>query len=117
MDILRSLKERCDPKNAALIVVDVQNDFVSPDGSAAKRGEDVNAAMAIMPPLLGVIDQARRVGLTIVYIRTTHSEWTDTPSWIYRTSQKGGLSTCREGSWGAELYDGIAPLPTQPMVR
>ena len=41
MDILRSLKERCDPKNAALIVVDVQNDFVSPQGSAAKRGEDV----------------------------------------------------------------------------
>ena len=57
MDILRSLKERCDPKNAALIVVDVQNDFVSPDGSAAKRGEDVSAAMAIMPPLLSVIDR------------------------------------------------------------
>ena len=103
-------------KKAALIIVDVQNDFVSPNGSAAKRGEDVSAAMAIMPPLLSVIDHARRVGLTIVYIRTTHSEWTDTPSWIYRTSQKGGLSTCREGSWGAELYDGIAPLPTERVV-
>ena len=49
VDILRSLKERCDPKNAALIVVDVQNDFVSPEGSAAKRGEDVSAAMAMVP--------------------------------------------------------------------
>ena len=48
MDILRSLKERCDPKYAALIVVDVQNDFVSPQGSAAKRGEDVSAAMAMV---------------------------------------------------------------------
>ena len=38
MDVLRTLKERCDPKNGALIVVDVQNDFVSPDGSAGKRG-------------------------------------------------------------------------------
>ena len=66
MDILRSLKERCDPKYAALIVVDVQNDFVSPQGSAAKRGEDVSAAMAMVPNLRRLIDEARRVGLTIV---------------------------------------------------
>jgi len=116
VDVLKSLKERADPKNAALIVVDVQNDFVSPEGSAGKRGEDVSAAMAIMSPLLRLIEEGRRVGLTIVYIRTTHSEWTDTPSWIYRTSQKGGLSTCREGTWGAEFYDGIAPLPTERVV-
>ena len=88
MDVLRTLKERCDPTKAALIVVDVQNDFVSPDGSAAKRGEDVSAAMAMVPNLRKLIDEARRIGLTVVYIRTTHGEWTDTPSWIYRTSQK-----------------------------
>ena len=39
MDVLRSLKERCDPHVAALVVVDVQNDFVSPEGSRkARRG-------------------------------------------------------------------------------
>ena len=116
MDVLRTLKERCDPKYAALVVVDVQNDFVSPEGSAGKRGEDVSAAMTMMPNLLGLIDRARQVGLTIVYIRTTHSEWTDTPSWIYRTTQKGGLSTCREGTWGAELYEGIQPLASERVV-
>jgi len=116
MDVLRTLKERCDPSKAALIVVDVQNDFVSRDGSAAKRGEDVGAAMAMVPNLLRLIEEGRRVGLIIVYIRTTHSEWTDTPSWIYRTSQKGGLSTCREGTWGAEFYEGISPSPTERVV-
>jgi ureidoacrylate peracid hydrolase len=116
MEILRSLKERCDPRLAALLVVDVQNDFVSPDGSAGKRGEDVSAALAIMPNLLGLIEAGRRVGLTIVYIRTTHSEWTDTPSWIYRSTQRSGLNTCREGSWGAEFYDGIAPQPSERVV-
>jgi ureidoacrylate peracid hydrolase len=116
MEILKTLKERCDPRYAALIVVDVQNDFVSPEGSAGKRGEDVGAAMAMIPNLTGLIDQARRVGLTIIYIRTTHSDWTDTASWVYRTSQKSGLSTCREGSWGAEFYDGIVPLPTERVV-
>jgi len=116
MDVLRTLKERCHPSKAALIVVDVQNDFVSRDGSAAKRGEDVGAAMAMVPNLLRLIEEGRRVGLIIVYIRTTHSEWTDTPSWVYRTSQKGGLSTCREGTWGAEFYEGISPLPIERVV-
>jgi ureidoacrylate peracid hydrolase len=116
MEILKTLKDRCDPRYAALIVVDVQNDFVSPEGSAGKRGDDVGAAMAMIPNLTRLIDQARKVGLTIVYIRTTHSDWTDTPSWIYRTSQKSGLSTCREGTWGAEFYDGIAPLPSERVV-
>jgi ureidoacrylate peracid hydrolase len=116
MEILRTLKERCDPRLAALLIVDVQNDFVSPQGSAGKRGEDVSAALAMMPNLLGLIEAGRRVGLTIVYIRTTHSEWTDTPSWIYRSSQKSGLSTCREGTWGAEFYEGIAPRPNERVV-
>ena len=116
MEILKTLKDRCDPRYAALIVVDVQNDFVSPRGSAGKRGEDVGAAMAMIPNLTRLIDEGRKVGLTIVYIRTTHSEWTDTASWIYRTSQKSGLNTCREGTWGAEFYDGIAPLPSERVV-
>jgi ureidoacrylate peracid hydrolase len=116
MEILKTLKDRCDPRYAALIVVDVQNDFVSPEGSAGKRGDDVGAAIAMIPNLTRLIDQARRVGLTVVYIRTTHSDWTDTASWIYRTSQKSGLSTCREGTWGAEFYDGIAPLPSERVV-
>ena len=116
MEILKTLKDRCDPRYAALIVVDVQNDFVSPQGSAGKRGDDVGAAMAMIPNLTRLIDEGRKVGLTIVYIRTTHSEWTDTASWIYRTSQKSGLNTCRERTWGAEFYDGIAPLPSERVV-
>ncbi len=116
MEILRSLKERCDPRLAALLVVDVQNDFVSLQGSAGKRGEDVSAAIAMVPNLIRLIDAGRSVGLTIVYIKTTHSEWTDTPSWVYRSSQKSGLSTCREGTWGAESYEGISPRSNERVV-
>jgi len=116
MEILKTLKERCDPRYAALIVVDVQNDFVSLQGSAGKRGDDVGAAVAMVPNLMRLLEEGRRVGLTIIYIKTIHSEWTDTPSWIYRTSQKSGLNTCREGTWGAELYEGISPLPNERVV-
>jgi ureidoacrylate peracid hydrolase len=116
MLVLKSAQERRDPRWAALLVVDVQNDFVSSKGSAAKRGEDVSAAQAVAPKLIRLIEEARRVGLTVIYIKTTHSEWTDTPSWIYRKSQQSALNTCREETWGAEFYEGIAPLPTERVV-
>ncbi len=116
MLILRSLKERCDPQWACLLVVDVQNDFVSPRGSCAQRGDDVGAAQAMIPRLIRLIEEARRVSLPVIYVRTTHSEWTDTPSWTYRKSQEKALNTCREGSWGAEFYNGISPLPQERVV-
>lgn len=114
--ILRSLQERSDPRWTALLIVDVQNDFVSPKGSAAQRGDDVSAAQAMVPSLVRLIDEARRVSLPVIYIKTTHGEWTDSPSWIYRKSQQGALNTCREGSWGAEFYQGISPLPGERVV-
>jgi ureidoacrylate peracid hydrolase len=116
MMVLKTPTERWDPRWSALLVVDVQNDFASPKGSAAQRGDDVSASVAMVPRLTRLIDEARRVGLTVVYIRTTHSEWTDTPSWLYRKSQQKTLNTCREGTWGAEFYDGIAPLPSERIV-
>lgn len=116
MLVLRSLKERCDPRWAALLVVDVQNDFCSSEGWAAQRGEDVSAAQAMVPRLLRLIEEARRVSLPIIYVKTTHSEWTDTPAWRFRKSQEAALNTCREGSWGAEFYGGIAPAPDERVV-
>jgi ureidoacrylate peracid hydrolase len=116
MLVLKTATERWEPRCAALLVVDVQNDFASPKGSAAQRGDDVSASVAMVPRLTRLIDEARRVGLTVVYIRTTHSEWTDTPSWLYRKSQHKTLNTCREGTWGAEFYDGISPLPSERIV-
>ena len=116
MKILRSLQERCSPEVACLIVVDVQNDFCSPKGAAAQRGQDVTVAIEMVPKLVRLIEEARRVLLPIVYVRTTHSEWTDTPSWLYRKPEGKDLKTCREGSWGAEFYAGIAPLPQERIV-
>ncbi|HWP56647.1 MAG TPA: isochorismatase family cysteine hydrolase [Candidatus Acidoferrales bacterium] len=116
MQILRSLKERCDPAVACLLVVDVQNDFVSSEGSCARRGEDVRAAQAMVPRLARLIEEARAVSLPIVFIKTEHSEWTDAPSWVYRKSQQKQLNTCRQGSWGAEFYGPIAPRANERVV-
>lgn len=114
--VLKTPKERWDPRWSCLLVVDVQNDFVSQKGSCAQRGDNVNAAEAMVPKLVCFIEEARRVSLPIVYVKSIHSEWTDAPSWVYRKSQEKTLNTCREGSWGAEFYDGISPLPEERVV-
>jgi ureidoacrylate peracid hydrolase len=116
MMVLKSPQDRWDPRWTALLVVDVQNDFVSPEGSAKQRGEDVTASIAMVPRLIRLIEEARRISLPVVYVKTTHGEWTDTPSWIYRKSQEKVLNTCREGTWGAEFYEGISPLPDERVV-
>jgi ureidoacrylate peracid hydrolase len=116
MLILKTAEERWDPRWACLLVVDVQNDFCSPKGSCGKRGENVKAAQEMVPRLVRLIEEARRVALPIVYIQTTHSEWTDTPSQVYRKAQQKTMNTCREGSWGAEFYERIVPLPQERIV-
>ncbi|HKE32300.1 MAG TPA: isochorismatase family cysteine hydrolase [Candidatus Angelobacter sp.] len=115
MQILRDAKERCDPKVAALLIVDVQNDFCSSEGASARRGQDVSAAQGMVLRLQHLLEEARAVSLPIIFIKTEHSEWTDTPPWIYRKSQQKQLNTCRQGTWGADFY-GVAPLPGERVV-
>lgn len=116
MSILRTLEERCDPSLAALIIVDVQNDFASPKGATANRGADVSSSVAMVPNLIRLINEGRNIGLPIIYVQTIHSEWTDTPSWLYRKPSGADTDTCREGTWGAEFYDGISPRPDEKLV-
>jgi len=113
---------RYDPAHTALIVVDVQNDFCSPQGSLATlTGADVTAAVDMTPRLVALIDAARAVKLPVIFIQTIHDETNDTPQWLNRHigepdgSKRGGI-TCRTGSWGAEFYE-VAPLPGEIVVN
>ncbi|WP_173923477.1 cysteine hydrolase family protein [Agromyces sp. Marseille-P2726] len=103
---------RYDPAHAALVVVDVQNDFCHPEGSVATMGSDVSAAVEMVPRLRSLIDQAHSVGVPVVFVQTLHDDTNDTAMWLGRvTAEPGGVQTgriCRTGSWGAEFY-GVTP--------
>jgi ureidoacrylate peracid hydrolase len=110
---------RYDPAHTALIVVDVQNDFCSPDGSLAGVGNDVSAAVEMVPRLQGLIENARAVGMPVVFIQTIHDETNDSPQWLGRVDAGPGTErpgiTCRTGSWGGEFYE-VAPQPGDHVV-
>jgi len=91
----------------ALVVVDVQNDFCHADGVFGQSGHDLSAVHAMVPRLSAGIQAWRSAGQPVVYVRTAHSDDTDSPAWLHR-SEAGSPKTCRVGSWGAE-YFGIEP--------
>ncbi|MBI3092018.1 MAG: cysteine hydrolase [Candidatus Tectomicrobia bacterium] len=98
------LKERVDPKQAALIVVDVQNDFVHPEGAIGKRALDTTMSMNMIPRLQKLIDGAHAAGVPVIFIRTEHGKWTNSKSWVIRKGNVAGPPICQVGTWGCEYY-------------
>src|SRR5437667_11787817 len=102
-----TLEELVDVKKAALLVVDMQNDFCHVDGALARRRQDVSMIQAMAPRLRALLERARSAGLPIVHIRTHHSPWTNSRAWTRR--KLGDMVRCFPGSWGADWYEGFEP--------
>lgn len=100
----------------ALLVIDVQNDFVHDDGVGASIGYRVSDAQAAMPRVHDAITVARRHSLPVVFVRTEHHLWTDDQAW---TKRVGGWASrrrmCEPAGWGAEFFE-IEPLENDPVV-
>lgn len=88
----------------ALIVVDMQNDFVDPAGSLS-----VAAAAATIPAIGRLRDLAYAHGLPVVYTQDWHGE--DDPEFAIWGRHAVG------GTWGAEIVAALAPGPGDLVVR
>jgi len=95
----KTLSELVDPASTAVIVVDMQNDFIHPEGSIARNGADTSAGIAMAPRLQMLLDAARAVGTTVIFIQCIHTDETDSEAWVGRANGRS-LTTCREGTWG-----------------
>nr|WP_272210327.1 isochorismatase family cysteine hydrolase [Marinicella sp. W31]MDC2876195.1 cysteine hydrolase [Marinicella sp. W31] len=62
----------CDNKHLALIVIDMQRDFVEEGGFGASLGNDVSRLRAIIPTVARLIDGFRAAGLPVVHTRECH---------------------------------------------
>jgi nicotinamidase-related amidase len=95
---------RVDPAHTALIVVDMQNDFVAAGG--ALRVPD---AAPTIPAIAALLETARRHGLRIVFTQDTHGD--GDPEWDIWPPH------AREGSWGWEIVAELAPRPAETVIR
>jgi len=63
---------RFDPASTALIVIDMQRDFIEPGGFGAALGNDVSKLKAIVPATARLIDAARRARVPVIHTRECH---------------------------------------------
>ena len=95
---------RLDPAKTALIVVDMQNDFVKEGGSLL-----VPDAEGTIPAIQGLLDMARESGMKVVFTQDTHTdgdpEWEIWPEHV------------REDSWGWQIVDELQPRENELVVR
>jgi ureidoacrylate peracid hydrolase len=113
----RTLAEKVDPRQAALIVVDVQNDFCHPEGAAGRRGKDLGQVAGMIERLSYLLAEARRVGLPVIFIRAQNGPWTDSAAWLGRATSPTDprAMSCLEDAWGSEFYE-VAPQEGERMV-
>ena len=63
---------KLDPSRAALVVIDMQRDFVEPGGFGETLGNDVSLLQAIVPATARLIQGFREAGLTVIHTRECH---------------------------------------------
>ena len=61
-----------DLAHAALVVIDMQRDFIEPGGFGASLGNDVTRLQAIVPTVRRVLDAWRAAGGLVVHTREAH---------------------------------------------
>jgi nicotinamidase-related amidase len=61
-----------DPTTTALLVIDMQRDFIEPGGFGEMLGNDVSLLKSAVAPCRTVLDAARRAGLTVIHTREGH---------------------------------------------
>jgi ureidoacrylate peracid hydrolase len=114
--LLATLAEKAAPSRAALVVIDVQNDFVADGGFFDQIGADVKTAQRRIPALLRLIDAARAARVPVVFVQAIYDPQHLSPAMRERNRRRGvELPRCLSGSWGAEFYK-VKPQPGEPVI-
>src|SRR5919112_985024 len=95
---------RVAPGRTALIIGDMQNDFVKEGGTLVVPG-----AEETIQPIRRLLELARRAGMKVVFTQDTHND--GDPEWEIWGEH------CREESWGWQVVDELAPSEDEATVR
>ena len=115
-DVQAELRNRVSPASAALIVIDVQNDFCAKGGYFEATGADLSCIQAAADRLVGFVNAARAAGVMVVFVRSHYDPIYLSEAQNERRRRVGRfLPLCLQGTWGADFY-GLVPRTAEPIV-
>jgi len=111
---------RFGPSETAVLVIDVQNDFVHDQGRVGRDGTDMKPLQATAREINRLIAGARETRAHVFYIVVEHGEKVDNDPYQARYERRGMTpadTICHAGTWGAELYSDLTPpKPGEPRL-
>ena len=102
-----------DPAKTAMIVVDMQNDFVAPGG-----GLETPAARAMVPKLVEALRICRSAGIKVIY--TTHAhrrDGSDMGLFDDIHPPVANRTAVVDGTPGVEIYPEVAPAAGEHVIK
>jgi ureidoacrylate peracid hydrolase len=116
-ELLVTLQQKASPSVAAVVVIDVQNDFVADGGFFHNVGADVKSIQQrVIPKLERFIHCARETGVLVVFIQAIYdAEHLSEPMRERNLRTDRDVLRCLTGTWGAEFY-GVKPNSDEPVV-
>ena len=111
--------------SCALVIIDMQRDFVDPGGFGEALGNDVSLLRKAIAPTRKVLDAARKKGMLVVHTREGHRpDLSDLPlAKKLRGRLKAGIGDpgpmgriLVRGEYGHDIVDALKPAPGEPVV-
>ena len=114
-----------DPSRAALVIIDMQRDFLEAGGFGAALGNDVSLLRRTIAPSQHLLKQARAAGLTVIHTREGHRpDLADLPpTKKARGKLPAGIGDAGpmgrilvRGEDGHDIIPELYPVPGEPVV-
>jgi nicotinamidase-related amidase len=114
-----------DVESSALVIIDMQRDFVEPGGFGESLGNDVGQLRAVIPVLADVLRRARSAGMLVVHTREGHlPDLSDCPPAKLnrgKPSQRIGDPSSNgriliRGEQGHDIIPELYPVAGEPVV-
>jgi nicotinamidase-related amidase len=112
-------------QHCALVIIDMQRDFLEPGGFGAALGNDVSRLRRAIGPTARVLEAVRRAGMLIVHTREGHrADLTDLPPskqrrgrFAVRIGDQGPMGRILvRGERGHDIIDELRPDAGEPVV-